>query len=99
MKAKITPLVERFYEFETGSAAESLKRNTDRARDLKTNLAFINGENGLPYRHPIIQQAINVIWFGERRSEGIMFPNEFYPIPYEAIALILTVVRISEGRP
>jgi Domain of unknown function (DUF6532) len=92
VKAKIRPLVERFYLFETGEATASLNRNTERARDLKTDLAFINGENGLPYRHPTIQQAINVIWFGDRRSEGIMFSNEFSPMPYEAIALVLTAV-------
>jgi Domain of unknown function (DUF6532) len=92
VKAKITPLVERFYQFETGEATASMNRNTERARDLKTDLAFINGENGLPYRHPIIQQAINVIWFGDRCSEGIMFSNEFSPMPYEAVALVLTAV-------
>ncbi|KAI0246543.1 hypothetical protein BJV78DRAFT_1157817 [Lactifluus subvellereus] len=73
-RAKITPLVERFYEFETGGVAEGLDRNTERARDLKTDLAFINGENGLPYLHPIVQPAINVIWFGGRRT----FHNEFH---------------------
>ncbi|KAI0248431.1 hypothetical protein BJV78DRAFT_1156491 [Lactifluus subvellereus] len=61
---RLTPRVispRGFYEFDTGSAAESLSGNTERARDLKTDLAFINGENGLPYRHPIIQQAVNVL--------------------------------------
>jgi Domain of unknown function (DUF6532) len=96
VKAKIRPLVERFYQFETGVATESLTRNTERARDLKTDLAYINGENGQPYHHPIIQQAINVIWFSDRHSEGIMFSSEFSPMPYEAIALVLTVVIKSQ---
>jgi hypothetical protein len=93
VKAKVTPLVERHYGFDTDEASGSLTRNAERARDLKRDRAFVNGENGLPYRHPIIQQAINVIWFSDRRSEGVMFPNEFNPIPYEAIALVLAVVR------
>ena len=68
----------------------------DRARDLKKDTAFIyrKGENGLPYHHPVIQQAINAIWFNDgRRSEGVLFTNEFYPLPYEAIALVLAAVR------
>jgi len=68
----------------------------DRARDLKKDTAFIYGEgpNGLPYHHPVIQQAIDAIWFNDgRRSEGAMFTNELYPLPYEAIALVLAAVR------
>jgi hypothetical protein len=95
-KAKIAPLVQRSYEFEMKEAPGSQYRNMDRARDLKKDTAFINGEgeNGLPYHHPIIQQAINVVWFDDgRRSDGVMFANELYPLPYEAMALVLTVVR------
>ncbi|KAI0296109.1 hypothetical protein B0F90DRAFT_1927313 [Multifurca ochricompacta] len=93
VKAKIAPLVERIFEFETGESPERLGRNTERARYLKTDAAFINGENGVPYQHPIIQQCINVIWFGDRRGEGVMFSEEFYPIPYEAVALVLAVIE------
>jgi Domain of unknown function (DUF6532) len=47
----------------------------------------------LPYRHPIIQQATNSIWFRDRRSEGAMFSEHYYPMSYEAIALVLAVIR------
>ena len=96
LKAKITPLVQRLYGFETDEVPGGQYRNMDRARDLKQDTAFINGEgkNGLPYHHPIIQQAINVVWFDDgRRSDGVMFSSELFPLPYEAIALVLTVVR------
>ena len=93
VKAKVTPLVVKFYGFETGEAAEILNQNVERARNLKTDTTFINGEHGFPYRHPIIQQCINVIWFGGRRGEGVRFTNEFNPMPYEAVALVLTAVR------
>ncbi len=96
VKMKITPLVQKLYGFETGEASGNQYRNMDRARDLKKDTAFINGEgeNGLPYHHPIIQQAINIIWFNDgRRSEGIMFSNELCPLPYETIALVLAAVR------
>ena len=96
MKGKITPLVQTAYGFETDKTSGSQYRNMDRARDLKKDTAFIyrKGENGLPYNHPVIQQAINAIWFNDgRRSEGVLFTNEFYPLPYEAIALVLAAVR------
>lgn len=97
MKAKVTPLFTRFYGFETGGAAEVLNQNIERTRNLKTDTTFINGENGLPYRHPIIQQCINVIWFGDHRGDGVRFRNEFNPMPYEAVALVLTAVRTSSS--
>jgi Domain of unknown function (DUF6532) len=96
VKAKIAPLVQRLYGFETDEAPGGQDRNMGRARDLKKDAAFINGgrENGLPYHHLIIQQAINVVWFDDgRRSDGVMFANELFPLPYEAIALVLAVVR------
>ena len=62
---------------------------------MKTDAAFSKGdeENALPYQNRIIQQAINIVWFNDRSSDGVVFPNLFNPMPYEAIALVLTVVR------
>jgi hypothetical protein len=97
VKEKIKPLVERYYGFETSKAPESLSRNIERARQLKVDAAFSYNNEGLPYRHRIIQQAINVIWFNDRSSDGVMFSNAFDPMPYEAIALVLTVVRGFKG--
>src|SRR6266702_1190501 len=95
MKNKITPLVERYYGFETSKAQESLNDNIVNVQSLKTNSAFINDDRGykLPYRHPVIQKAANVIWFNDRSSDGIVFQRNFNPMPYEAIALVLAVVR------
>lgn len=95
IKEKITPLVERYYGFQTSKAAESLSHNIDLAQALKTDAAFSNGDDGqaLPYRHRIIQQAINIIWFNDRSSDGVVFSNVFNPMPYEAISLVLAVVR------
>jgi len=97
VKEKIAPLVERYYGFETSKAAESLSHNIELARALKTDAAFTYGdeEHTLPYRHRIIQQAINVTWFSDRSSDGVVFSNVFNPMPYEAIALVLAVVRCS----
>ena len=95
VKEKMTPLVERYYGFETSKAPKSLSRNIELARALKADAAFSKGddEQALPYRNRIIQQAINIVWFNDRASDGVVFPNYFNPMPYEAIALVLTVVR------
>jgi hypothetical protein len=48
-----------------------------------------------PYRHPIIQEAINMTWFQNKDGDGIVFYEYFKPIPVQAIALALTVVRVG----
>jgi len=48
-----------------------------------------------PYQHPIIQNAINMMWFQSNDGDGIVFHDHFAPIPIQAIALALTVVRIK----
>jgi len=95
VKEKITPLVERYYGFDTSKAAESLSHNIELARALKKDAAFTYGdeEHTLPYRHRVIQQAINVIWFNDRSSDGVVFSNVFNPMPYEAIALVLALIE------
>jgi Domain of unknown function (DUF6532) len=47
----------------------------------------------LPYRHPIIQKAINTIWFEDQSADGILVQEYFSPMPIPAIALALTLVR------
>lgn len=48
------------------------------------------------YQHPIIQKAVNIMWFQNKRDEGSRFPEMFKPIPVPAIALVLTAVRIFQ---
>ena len=98
VKGKIAPLVERYYGFETSKAPKSLSHNIGLARALKTDGSFSkgDGENEL-YQHRIIQQAINVVWFNDRSSDGVVFSNLFNPMPYEAIALVLAVVRCAQS--
>lgn len=56
---------------------------------------IIGGTRQHPYRHPIIQRAINLIWFQSKDGDGVVFYEHFMPIPIQAIALALTVVRIE----
>jgi hypothetical protein len=47
------------------------------------------------YRHPIIQKAINILWFKSEDDDGMTFREHFSPIPIPAVALVLTVVGID----
>ena len=44
------------------------------------------------YTHPIIQKAVNKMWFKNKRDEGITYPDYFNPVSVPSIALILTAV-------
>src|SRR5882762_1204217 len=51
-----------------------------------------NGKRKGIYNHPIIQKAVNKMWFKNKRDEGIIYPDYFNPISVHSIALILTAV-------
>jgi hypothetical protein len=44
------------------------------------------------YQHPIIQKAINIMWFKHKNDDGMTSQEHFSPIPIPALALVLTVV-------
>ena len=44
------------------------------------------------YQHPIIQKAINTMWFANKHDEGVSFYGYFNPVPIEALAFVLTAV-------
>jgi hypothetical protein len=47
-----------------------------------------------PYRHPVLQKAINLTWFRNKDDDGVVFHEYFSPLSVPAIAFILTVVRV-----
>ncbi|KAI0248446.1 hypothetical protein BJV78DRAFT_1131491, partial [Lactifluus subvellereus] len=49
------------------------------------------------YRHPIIQKAINITWFGDQDADGIVFHEYFSTMPVPAIALVLMVIECCIG--
>ena len=55
----------------------------------------ISGNPVYQYRHPIIQKAINTLWFKNEDDDGMTFREHFSPIPIPAVALVLTVVGIN----
>jgi len=104
MKTNIKHAVDTSYEFDTSRAPESIGRNASHAQALLDNAAFIyqdfnSGKRPrYPYRHSIIQKSVNNTWFRNKHDIGIVFHEYFKPIPFEAIALVLTVIecRIDE---
>ena len=53
-----------------------------------------NGKRKGIYNHPVIQKAVNKMWFKNKRDEGIIYQDYFKPLPIPSIALILTAVSI-----
>jgi Domain of unknown function (DUF6532) len=51
-----------------------------------------NGKRKGIYNHPIIQKAVNKMWFKNKRDEGVLFSEYFNPLAVPSIALILTAV-------
>jgi len=45
-----------------------------------------------PYRHPTIQEAVNILWFKNKDDDGTTFQEHFSPMPIRAMALVLTAV-------
>jgi hypothetical protein len=44
------------------------------------------------YHHPIIEQAVNDVWFSNKKDDGVKYPDIYKPFPKVALALILTAV-------
>ncbi|KAJ6529721.1 hypothetical protein B0H19DRAFT_1193142 [Mycena capillaripes] len=96
LKTKIRPLVDAMYRFESGQNRKTTAANRKLAEDLKegTSYAFKDCENkkGL-YKHPIIQSAVNSMWFANRRDEGPRHPELFNPLRLRSLAVVLTAVE------
>jgi len=98
MKTRITRFVQSLYGFNTSRASDSVHHNAKLAHALLTDMTFIYREPNIhgtryPYQHPIIQNAINMMWFQSNDGDGIVFHDHFAPIPIQAIALALTVIE------
>ncbi|KAJ7128799.1 hypothetical protein C8R43DRAFT_1134379 [Mycena crocata] len=96
LKNKIKPLTELVYGFKTGQNKKVIAFNRKLAEDLKEGSSFafkhVADKKGL-YKHRILQMAINVMWFANRRDEGPCHPEFFQPFPVKGLALVLTVIE------
>lgn len=99
LKTKARPIVETYYDFESGIHQKIIARNRDVAEELKDGYGYTYKQNhrthserrGL-YKNPLIQKIVNVMWFRNRQDEGIKFNKYFHPIKPEMVALVLTVI-------
>jgi Domain of unknown function (DUF6532) len=59
----------------------------------------LGGSPHYPYRNSIIQRVVNLTWFEDKEDDGVVFYEYFAPIPFEAIAFVLMVVRVGIYAP
>ncbi|KAF8484453.1 hypothetical protein DFH94DRAFT_713756 [Russula ochroleuca] len=99
MKTKLRHAVETLYEFNPNQTPGSISYNIAHANELLTKMAFIYREHNSSrnplhkYQHPIIQKAINIMWFKHKNDDGMTSQEHFSPIPIPALALVLTVTQ------
>jgi len=97
VRMKVRRAVEASYDFH--ASPKSKRDNAARARQLLSDSAFIYREHNsnenleYPYRHPIIQEAINILWFKNKDDDGMTFQEHFSPMPIRAMALVLAVIQ------
>ncbi|KAJ7844285.1 hypothetical protein B0H13DRAFT_2286426 [Mycena leptocephala] len=87
LKTKIRPLIDVMYSFKSGQNKKTIAFNRKLAEDLKEGSVFafkdIEAKKGL-YKHPILQSAVNAMWFANRHNEGPRHPEFFSPCVPEA---------------
>ncbi|KAG6822010.1 hypothetical protein H0H92_015675, partial [Tricholoma furcatifolium] len=94
-KSKTASMVEAMYGFGSGHGRKTIANNRELAERLKHEKGFLYKQltedvrKGI-YKHPIIQMAVNMMWFKNKRDEGVIYTDMFNPMPLPAIALILT---------
>ncbi|KAG1789921.1 WD40-repeat-containing domain protein [Suillus plorans] len=102
VKAKVRPLVESIYGFES-SARESVKsRNRQLAQQLKHKFGLCyrslgDKKKNLPrsglFQTKLTQKAANLVWYCNKKDEGIVFAKYFTPFAIPAIALCYTAAE------
>ncbi|KAJ6579887.1 hypothetical protein B0H10DRAFT_2235523 [Mycena sp. CBHHK59/15] len=89
-------LVDIIYGFKSGQNKKTITYNRQLAESLKENLTFTfknpEARTGI-YKTPLIQRAVNAMWFANRRDEGPSFPEFFNPITKPGVAIVLTVAE------
>ncbi|KAH9839786.1 uncharacterized protein C8Q71DRAFT_855096 [Rhodofomes roseus] len=100
---KIITALESLYGFKNSSSAKAIRENRELAENLKRESAFVYEEPALGqnnydarkgmYRSPIIQKAVNAMWFANKNDEGVRYRKFFDPFSLETLALVLTAVQ------
>ncbi|KJA17559.1 hypothetical protein HYPSUDRAFT_57685 [Hypholoma sublateritium FD-334 SS-4] len=94
----IRPLLISHLGFNRSSAESIIAANIALVKALKTNTAFHYKDlltlTGF-CQGKVISEALNAVWFDEKKAHGIVFKSLFNPIPLETLALIMTVIDFA----
>lgn len=101
LKDKLIPLVRETFGFKNSSSQKAVLHNRKLYDLLRTDNRIVfkdfRNRKGL-YETPLIQQAVNIMWFSDPTADGIKFSTYFNPIPIRTITLIFTAVDFIVGR-
>ncbi|KAG1742961.1 hypothetical protein EDD22DRAFT_851560 [Suillus occidentalis] len=103
VKSKVWPYITDEYGFETSTRQSVIDHNIMLVHELKKDFSFVyktrspDGNKGL-YSTKIIQKVVNMMWFRDKKDEGVLYPEFYKPFPEVGLALLLTVIesRIDE---
>ncbi|KIM50687.1 hypothetical protein SCLCIDRAFT_144848, partial [Scleroderma citrinum Foug A] len=103
LKGKVCSLVKTMYGLENSCKNVDVMKNKHLVDDLKDQLGFCYKSLGDParnilrqglYKHHIIQKAVDILFYANKKDKGVLFPEYFSPFPLPGLGLILTVVFI-----
>ncbi|KAG1785769.1 uncharacterized protein HD556DRAFT_1314035 [Suillus plorans] len=99
VKAKLRPLAESIYGFDCSTRESVKSKNRQLVQDLKDKFGLCYQDLGdkksnVPrsglFWMRLNQKGANLIWYQNKRDEGIMFDKYFTPFPIPALALLYT---------
>ncbi|KAG2117748.1 hypothetical protein DEU56DRAFT_930543 [Suillus clintonianus] len=96
LKTKMRTLTHSFFGFRSSDSREVIRHNRDLAESLKEGSAFVfkdwTMKRGI-YKTELLQEGINIMWFVNRKDEGIIYHEYFNPMPIKVVALVLTAIE------
>ncbi|KAG1727146.1 hypothetical protein EDD22DRAFT_961298 [Suillus occidentalis] len=102
VKAKLRSLIESLYGFNCSTRESVKSKNCRLVQDLKHKFGLCyrdlgDKKNNVPrsglYKTRLNQKGVNLLWYQNKRDEGIMFEKKFTPFPIPALALVYTAVE------
>ncbi|KAG1738658.1 uncharacterized protein EDB91DRAFT_1249196 [Suillus paluster] len=102
VKRKVCPLVKNIYGFKSTNRESIKSRNRKLTCQLKDKFGLCyqdlgDKKNNIPhsglFRSRLNQQAENLLWYCNKKNEGIVFEKFFSPFPIPALALVYTTAE------
>ncbi|KAG2109530.1 hypothetical protein DEU56DRAFT_762422 [Suillus clintonianus] len=102
VKGKVRPLVESIYGFESTNRESIKSRNRKLARQLKDKFGMCyrdlgDRKNNMPrsglFHTRLNQQAANLVWYRNKKDDGVVFEDVLSPFLIPALALVYTTAE------